>query len=172
MTANIITGIRVLCSIVLLFCTALSPAFYTLYIIAGASDVLDGWVARRTNTTSELGAKLDSAADCFFVVVCLIKLLPVLAIPLWIYLWTGIIAAIKFINIISGFILQKQFMAVHSISNKLTGALLFAIPITLPLIELQYSATLVCLLATFAALEEGHIIRTNKIKQQKIWETY
>ncbi|MBO4721788.1 MAG: CDP-alcohol phosphatidyltransferase family protein [Muribaculaceae bacterium] len=172
MTANIITGIRVLCSIVLLFCTALSPAFYTLYIIAGASDVLDGWVARRTNLASELGAKLDSAADCFFVVVCLIKLLPVLAIPLWIYLWIGIIAAIKFINIISGFILQRQFVAVHSISNKLTGALLFAIPLTLPLIELQYSATLVCLLATFAALEEGHIIRTNKIKQQKIWKTY
>ena len=171
MTANIITGIRVLCSIVMLFCTALSPAFYAWYIIAGASDVLDGWVARRTNTTSELGAKLDSAADCFFVVVCLIKLLPVLAIPLWIYLWTGIIAAIKFINIISGFILQKQFMAVHSILNKLTGAMLFAIPLTLPLIDLQYSATFVCILATFAALEEGHIIRTKK-KQQKIWKIY
>lgn len=162
MTANIITGIRVLCSIVMLFCTALSPAFYIWYIIAGASDVLDGWVARRTNTTSELGAKLDSAADCFFVVVCLIKLLPSLAIPLWIYLWTGIIAAIKFINILSGFILQRQFVAVHSISNKLTGALLFAVPLTLPLIGLQYSATFVCLLATFAAIEEGHIIRTKK----------
>ncbi|MBR5638146.1 MAG: CDP-alcohol phosphatidyltransferase family protein [Muribaculaceae bacterium] len=167
MTANIITVIRVMCSIVLLFCTALSPAFYAWYIIAGVSDMLDGWVARRTNTTSDLGAKLDSAADCFFVVVCLIKLLPVLDIPLWIYLWTGVIAAIKFINILSGFILHKQFMAVHSLANKLTGALLFAIPLTLPLIELQYSATFVCLLATYAAIEEGHIIRTKK-KQQII----
>ena len=165
MMANIITGVRVLCSIVLLFCTALSPAFYAWYIMAGASDVLDGWIARRTNTTSDLGAKLDSAADCCFVVVCLIKLLPALAIPLWIYLWTGIIAAIKLINVLYGFTRQKQFVAVHSISNKLTGALLFAIPLTLPLIELQYSATFACLLATFAALEEGHIIRTQIIKQ-------
>ena len=165
MTANIITGVRVLCSIVLLFCTALSPAFYTWYIIAGTSDVLDGWIARRTNTTSDLGAILDSAADCFFVVVCLIKLLPALAIPLWIYLWTGIIVAVKLTNILYGFTRQNQFVAVHSISNKLTGALLFAIPLTLPLIELQYSAIFVCLLATFAALEEGHIIRTQIIKQ-------
>ena len=165
MTANAITGIRVLCSIVLLFSAALSPAFYIWYIIAGASDVLDGWIARLTNTTSDLGAKLDSAADCFFVVVCLIKLLPALAIPLWIYLWTGIIAAIKLINLLYGFTCQKQFVAIHSISNKITGALLFAIPLTLPFIELQYSATFVCLLATFAALEEGHIIRTKKITQ-------
>ncbi|MBQ3324063.1 MAG: CDP-alcohol phosphatidyltransferase family protein [Muribaculaceae bacterium] len=165
MTANIITGIRVLCSIVLLFSAALSPAFYTWYIIAGASDVLDGWIARLTNSTSDLGAKLDTAADCFFIMVCLIKLLPALAIPLWVYFWTGIIAAIKLINILYGFTQQKQFVAVHSISNKLTGALLFAIPLTLPLIELQYSATFVCLLATIAALEEGHIIRTQIIKQ-------
>jgi len=150
--------------IVLLFCTALSPAFYTWYIIAGTSDVLDGWIARRTNSASDFGAKLDSAADCFFIVVCLIKLLPALAIPLWIYLWTGAIAAIKLINILYGFTRQKQFVAVHSISNKLTGALLFAIPLTLPLIELQYSAIFVCLIATFAALEEGQIIRTRKIK--------
>ena len=173
MTANAITGIRVLCSILLLFSAALSPAFYTWYIIAGASDVLDGWIARRTNTTSDFGARLDSAADCFFVVVCLIKLLPALAIPLWIYLWTGIIAAIKLINILYGFTQQKQFVAIHSISNKLTGAMLFAIPLTLPLIELQYSATFVCLLATFAALEEGHIIRTKKtIKKWKDYPRY
>ncbi len=173
MTANIITGIRVLCSIVLLFCTALSPAFYAWYIMAGASDVLDGWIARRTNSASDLGAKLDTAADCFFVVACLIKLLPVLAIPLWIYLWTGVIAAIKLLNILYGFTRQKQFVAVHSISNKLTGAMLFAIPLTLPLIELKYSATFVCLLATFAALEEGHIIRAKKtIKKWKDYPHY
>ena len=165
MTANIITGIRVLCSIVLLFCTALSPAFYIWYIIAGTSDVLDGWVARRTNSASELGSKLDSVADGIFVVVCLIKLLPVLDIPLCIYLWIGIIAAIKVINMIYGFTQQKQFVVVHSILNKLTGALLFAIPLILPLIELQYSVTFVCLLATFAALEEGHIIRKKIINQ-------
>ena len=46
--ANIITGLRIACSIALLFCPAFSPAFYTLYIIAGVSDMIDGTVARKT----------------------------------------------------------------------------------------------------------------------------
>jgi phosphatidylglycerophosphate synthase len=158
--ANFITCIRIVCNIILLWCTPLSTAFYTLYITTGVSDILDGWLARRTNTASELGATIDSSADLILVVVCLIKLLPILDIPLWLYIWTFIISAIKLINTISGYVLQKQFVAVHSIANKLTGALLFVIPLTLSLIDLRYSTTLVCLIATFAAIQEGHIIRT------------
>lgn len=45
--ANIITIIRILCSVALLFCQVFSAAFYALYITAGVSDMLDGWVARR-----------------------------------------------------------------------------------------------------------------------------
>ena len=45
--ANIITIIRILCSFAILFCPVFSSAFYALYITAGVSDMLDGWVARR-----------------------------------------------------------------------------------------------------------------------------
>ena len=99
--ANIITILRILCSIALLFCPVFSLVFYALYITAGVSDMLDGWVARRTHTTSELGAKLDTIADVVFVIVCLVRLLPVLDIPTWLYIWIGVIALIKVINIIS-----------------------------------------------------------------------
>ena len=58
--ANIITIMRILCSIAILFCPVFSMAFYSLYITAGVSDIADGGVARRTNTASELGAKLDT----------------------------------------------------------------------------------------------------------------
>ena len=61
--ANIITIIRILCSIALLFFPAFSPVFYVLYITAGVSDMVDGWFARRTHTVSELGAKLDTIKD-------------------------------------------------------------------------------------------------------------
>ncbi len=40
--ANIITSIRIICSIFLLFTRAFSSAFYILYIMAGITDVLDG----------------------------------------------------------------------------------------------------------------------------------
>ena len=160
--ANIITIIRILCSIALLFCPAFSVAFYSLYIAAGLSDMIDGWVARRTNTVSAFGSKLDTVADVIFVIVCLIKLLPVMSIPLWFYIWIGIIGLIKVINIISGFVVQKRFVAVHSMMNKVTGVLLFVLPLTLTFIDLRYSAIVVCAIATFAAVQEGHFIRTKK----------
>ena len=160
--ANAISIIRITASIALLFCQAFSPAFYALYIAAGLSDMLDGFVARKTNTVSKLGARLDTIADLVFVVVCLIKYLPVLRIPAWLYIWIGIIALIKVVNIVSGFAVQKTFMAVHSVMNKATGALLFLLPLTIPVLPLKYSAIVVCLAATFAAIQEGHFIRTEK----------
>ena len=164
--ANYITFFRILCSVALLFFPAFSTAFYALYITAGVSDMIDGWVARRTLTTSELGAKLDTIADIVFVVVCLAKLLPVLNIPVWLWVWIGVIALIKIINIISGFIVQKRFISVHSTMNKVTGLLLFVFPLTLSLIDLKYSAAVVCIFATFAAIQEGHFIRTKTTNKQ------
>ena len=160
--ANTITFFRIAASIVLLFCPVFSPAFYVFYIAAGLSDMLDGFVARKTDTVSKLGARLDTIADFMFVVVCLIKLLPILSIPAWLYIWIGIIALIKVINIISGFVVQKRFVTVHSVMNKATGALLFLLPLTLPAVPLKYTAIVVCAAATFAAIQEGHFIRTER----------
>ena len=153
--ANLITAIRILCSVVLLFCAALSPWFYALYITAGVSDMVDGWVARKTNTVSEFGSKLDTIADIIFVVVCLIKLLPVLHLPVWIYVWVGVVACIKVFNIIYSYAVRKQFLADHSILNKVTGALLFVLPLTLSVIDVKYSTAVVCAVATVAGIQEG-----------------
>lgn len=157
--ANIITGIRILCSIALLFCPVLSPTFCVLYIAAGLTDMIDGTVARKTNSVSEFGSKLDTVADFILVVVCLIKLIPVMVIPGWLYLWIAIIALIKVINVVSGYMVQKKFVAVHSVMNKVTGALLFILPLTLSTIDLKYSAIVVSTVATFAAIQEGYNIR-------------
>ena len=160
--ANIITCIRIICSAALLFCPALSLPFYIIYIVAGVSDMIDGTVARKTGTVSELGSVLDTVADFVLVAVCLFKLIPVLDIPVRMFVWIGIIAAIKVINIISGFAVQKKFVSVHSVMNKITGGLLFALPLTVRFIDLRYSVTVVCAAATFAAIQEGHFIRTGR----------
>ena len=160
--ANTITFFRMTASIVLLFCPVFSPAFYAFYIAAGLSDMLDGFVARKTDTVSKLGARLDTIADFVLVVVCLIKLLPVLRIPAWLYIWIGIIALIKVVNIISGFVVQKRFVAVHSVMNKASGVLLFLLPLTIPAVPLKNSAIVTCAAATFAAIQEGHFIRTGR----------
>ncbi|MDO5132671.1 MAG: CDP-alcohol phosphatidyltransferase family protein [Eubacteriales bacterium] len=157
--ANIITGFRILISIAMLFCPVFSPVFYMLYLIAGLSDMIDGTIARKMNTVSESGARFDTLADTVFVVVCMIKLLPVISMPAWLCGWIVMIALIKIINIISGYIVQKKLAAVHSVMNKVTGVLLFILPLTLSFVPLKYSAVAVCAIATFAAVQEGHFIR-------------
>ena len=157
--ANIITGIRIVLSVALLFCPALSPMFYALYIAAGFSDMIDGAVARKTGAVSEFGSRLDTIADIVFVAVCLIKLLPVLHVPVWLYIWIAIIAFIKVANITVGFVGQKELISVHSMMNKLTGGLLFVLPLTLAFIDPRYSGAVVCIVATAAAIQEGYLIK-------------
>ena len=111
--ANLITGTRILCSIALLFCQTFSPPFFAMYIIAGLTDMIDGTVARKAGTVSKFGAKLDTAADFALVAACLIKLVPVLELPVWLWLWTGGIALIKMINIASGCVVKKKIITPH-----------------------------------------------------------
>ena len=105
--ANLITILRILASVALLFCPALSPAFFAVYIFAGVTDMLDGFVARRTGTVSDLGAKLDTIADFALAAVCLCKLLPILDLSGWLYGWIALIALIKVVNIVSGYVVKK-----------------------------------------------------------------
>ena len=163
--ANCITGIRIACSIALLFCPPFSPAFFTLYIIAGVSDMIDGPIARKTGTVSEFGSRLDTLADFILVVVCMMKLLPVLHVPAWLIIWIIVIAVIRAINLLSGFIRRKEIVVLHTAMNKMTGILLFALPLTLSFIDLKWSGAVVCAAATFAAVQEGHMIRTGTEKR-------
>ena len=160
--ANGITLTRILCSLALVFCTPLSLPFYALYAAAGCSDILDGRIARKTNTATKFGAKLDTIADLIFTVFCLIKLMPILNIPIWLYIWIAVITFIKAANIAAGYIRQKEFISVHSVMNKLTGGMLFVFPLTLTWIELKYSAAVICAVATTAAVYEGYLIQTGR----------
>ncbi len=162
MMANVITGLRILVSAVLVFCPVFSPIFYAMYLIAGLSDMADGIIARKTNSVSEFGSRFDSIADFVFVAVCLIKILPVMDIPIWLYVWTGVIFFVKIINIISGYAMHKRFIVLHTTMNKVTGVLLFILPLTLKIVPLNYSGIPMCSLATFVAVQEGHFIRTGK----------
>ena len=160
--ANLITCIRIICSAALLFCPVFSPAFYALYITAGASDMADGAVARKTGTVSEFGSKLDTAADFVLVTVCLIKLIPAVQVPVPLIIWIIVIAVIKAINLISGYIMRKEIVVLHTVMNKATGVMLFVLPLTLTFIDLKISGAIVSSVATFAAIQEGYLIRTGE----------
>ena len=124
--------------------------------------MVDGTIARKTNAVSEFGAKLDTASDFIFFAVALIKLLPVIHIPKWICVWIVVIAIIKIFSVISGVIYKKKLISLHTVMNKITGLLLFLLPLTLHFIELKYSFVAVCIVATFSAIQEWYYIKSVK----------
>lgn len=152
-TANIITGFRIVGSIFLLPLSVFTLEFYIVYLLCGLSDMIDGTIARKTDSVSELGSKLDTIADLIFVIVVMIKILPVIQIPLWI--WIAAIAIIKVSNIVRGSIYMRRLIDTHMILNKAAGLSLFFMPLTLSRIELNCSCVIVCSIATLAALHEG-----------------
>ena len=159
--ANILTGCRILGSISLLFFPAFSAEFYITYLFCGFSDMIDGTIARKTNSISKFGSQLDTIADFIFVVVSLLKLLPAIHIPQWLWMWGGVIAVIKISNIIWGYVSKKQFVSLHTMMNKVTGLFLFLLPLTISFVELKYTAIAVCSIATISAIQEGFYVITN-----------
>ena len=152
--ANIITGLRIAFSLPLLFMPLTSAWFYALYLLCGLSDMIDGTVARKTKSASEFGAKLDTVSDFVFMVVALIRFVPHLHIPVWLWIWIGVIAMMKLGNVVWGFVRAKKFIAPHTVLNKVTGLLLFLLPVTISFIDLTYTLPFVCTVATVAAIHE------------------
>ena len=160
--ANIITCLRIIGSVVLLFLDAASFPFYITYLLCGFSDMIDGEIARQTNAVSSFGSKLDTVSDFVFMAVCAVKLLPIIYLPIWAWIWIAVIAIIKFANIVLGFVLRKKLVDYHTVLNKITGFLLFLLPLTLQFIKPTYSFALVCTVATIAAVQETYYIVKNK----------
>ena len=160
---NIISLSRIPMAVALPFVQSSPAVFWTLYLLCGLSDILDGAVARLTGTVSRLGERLDTLADIVFVAVWMVLFIPVINVGRWLWIWTGIIAFIKVVNVISGLAMKKGFVAKHTPANKATGILLFLLPMIVlwEVIKVPY-IILVSLLATFAAVQEGHLIRTEQ----------
>ena len=154
--ANIITGSRIVLSLPLLLIPLTSAWFYALYLICGLSDMIDGTVARRTNSASEFGARLDTVSDFVFVTVALIKFVPHLPIPEWLWIWIGVIAMIKLGNAARRFVRTKKLISPHTVLNKVAGLFLFLLPVTINFVDLTYALPIVCTLATFAAMHEWY----------------
>ena len=160
--ANIITGSRIVLSLPLLLIPLTSAWFYAIYLICGLSDMIDGTVARMTNSASEFGARLDTISDFVFMSVALIKFVPYFYIPVWLWIWIGIIAMIKLGNAVWGFVRTKKLISPHTVLNKITGLLLFFLPMTLGFVDPSYTLPIVCTLATFAAIHEVYFTYSEK----------
>ncbi len=160
---NCITSLRIAGTIALLFFVPLTPVFYIIYTLCGFSDILDGWIARRTNTISDFGAKLDSIADLLFYAMVIIRLLPVLwrILPTWFWYIVGGIVLIRLSAYITAAFKFHRFASLHTKLNKITGAVVFLLPYFLALPCAATYCFIVVAVAGISSVEELilHIVR-------------
>ncbi|HAF88130.1 MAG: phosphatidylglycerophosphate synthase [Legionellaceae bacterium] len=82
---NTLTLLRFILIIPFLYCLyhkAYEAAFY-LYFVAGLTDALDGWLARRLDSQSTLGSFLDPMADKLLVALSFVSLALIGLLPWW-----------------------------------------------------------------------------------------
>ena len=124
--------------------------------------MVDGTVARKTGAVSGFGARLDTVSDFVFMLVCAVKILPILHIPVWLWVWILLIALTKILNIALVFIAKKKLISIHSAFNKITGFALFLLPLTLTFAKATYSVLAICVLATLAVAQEVYLAKKGR----------
>ncbi len=154
--ANCITSVRIIGTVVMIFTAPLSLLFFIVYSVCGLSDLLDGWVARKTNSITEFGAKLDSVADLFFYIVMILKILNVLwkIVPLWFWYVLGGVVILRVVSYTTAALKYRRFASLHTKMNKVTGLLVFATPYFLALPFAAEYCCFVVLFGTASSLEE------------------
>lgn len=130
---NLISGLRLL-AVPLFAVLALNGAdLWALAVlaVAGASDWLDGRLARILNQQSRLGELLDPAADRLFIVATLIVLAVRDVVPWW--LVVAILARDVLLTAVLAVLMAVRIgpLPVHFVGKAGTFALLYAFPLLL-----------------------------------------
>ena len=129
---NIITSIRIIGAISIIFLEPFSLAFFLVYGICGVTDVLDGFIARHFHLESKVGSVLDSVSDIIFLGVMGFKIFPTLIelLPIWCWVMIGVPVFFQTVAYIVCAIKFKRFSAVHTYANKIMSAAIFCFPFT------------------------------------------
>lgn len=127
---NIITSIRIIGAIGIIFIEPFTLVFFLVYGLCGVTDALDGFVARKFHLESKFGSILDSVSDLVFLGVMAFKIFPTLIELLPIWNWIIILTAVGFQTIayIICAIKFKKFSAIHTYANKVMSAAIFFYP--------------------------------------------
>ena len=160
---NILSVSRIVLCLPLLLVDAMTVPFWLLYVVAGTTDMLDGFLARRWGVESRFGARLDSLADFVFVLAVGYKLFSWLKLPAALWMMIGLVAMVKIVNAISSYVVNRRIAFLHTKANKLTGFLLFVGMMAIGQSYFVPVAWVIACIALFAAIHEGHFIRNTSL---------
>ena len=152
--ATIITMGRIVGAFILLLITPFSVLFFVIYAACCASDVLDGYVARKKGTTSRFGEVFDSIADFIFVMAMLVIFIPLIDWDSWMLFLIGSVAIIRFLTLGIGFAKYRALSFLHTYANKVTGIALVCFPILYYFFGVMILIIALGSIASYSALEE------------------
>lgn len=168
MIANYVTITRILLSVALIFFRFDKATFFIIYTISGLTDILDGYIARKTKTETKAGGKLDSIADLVFGIVIIKVLYPIIISKrIWI-VWIIIIFLVRLISIFIVLKKYKTFAILHTYLNKIAGVLIFLLPYFIFTKYENVFINLSYIIATLSSIEEMCInLKSKSINQNK-----
>lgn len=153
---NILSALRIAGAGCLPLFPPLSVGFFILYTLCGVSDMLDGFLARKLHAEMPFGARLDSAADLLFCAAAALKIVPILwkllPPPLWYA--AAVIVLLRAASYTLTAVKCRRFAPPHTVLNKIAGALVFAIPYSIPFPCFPFLCAAACAGAALSALDE------------------
>lgn len=151
--ANIISITRIIGAVILFFQTELSPLFLTVYVLCGFTDLIDGPIARKTGSTSTIGATLDTIGDVATYLALTKILISQKMVPLWILIWilsagvlfgaASVVSKVRF----------KKFYLPHTYVGKIFGGSVFVLPLAMQIMPKETWMATICSIATIHVIE-------------------
>ena len=151
---NFITLIRIGLAISLFFIKKYSLLFLIIYTICGLTDILDGYIARKTKTESNFGAKLDTISDLIFYIVIFIIMFDIFLKDKICMIFFITILLIRVLSISIVIKKHNEFAILHTYANKLTGLLVFFIPFIIYLDGANVIIYIIGVVALYSSIEE------------------
>ena len=127
--ANALTVSRIfLAAVLLLFFKKISVLFLIIYTVAEFTDIIDGTIARKTGSSSKMGALLDSIADLLLAANLVKIIFSMKLITRKLAFWLLIALGIGTLSPIINFIKHKKVFFIHSIPCKIVGGVISIVP--------------------------------------------
>jgi len=165
---NALSISRLILCLPLLFLTPLSGWFLLVYTIAGVTDMIDGPLARHTKKVTRFGANLDAIADMLFIFVVLFRILPILQLRSFEYIWIVVVILMKFLSLFVGYMRHKELVFLHTFANKFMVLSLFAFPLFALFVDLNDVMLPLLIIATIALTEDLIINSTSKMPERDV----
>jgi CDP-diacylglycerol--glycerol-3-phosphate 3-phosphatidyltransferase len=123
---NFLSILRIILSPLIFFIKDNKLVLFSVLLFIGLTDVLDGYIARKYNKQTIVGAWLDSIGDfVFYILLVIYAIVFEYSVIIALQYYVIIIVTLKLLTVIIGFAKYRQFGFLHTIGNKISGAIIF-----------------------------------------------